>query len=127
MRSVAVLVAIAVFACANLRAEDAAPPPAPREETVRLEKGDLQVLVETDGMLEAAKKKKVKIATDELAGPFTIAEIVPNGSTVQAGTTLCRFDTTATDRQMRSAREALETSRIKLEASREGFESAKTS
>lgn len=102
-----------------------APKESPKEEALKLVRADMEVLVDAEGSIDAARKKKIKILPDEFIGPYTIKEVLPNGQLVAAGATLFKLDTDLLQRLIRGAQEGLEGATLKLESSREEFENLK--
>jgi RND family efflux transporter MFP subunit len=121
MRLNLLIALLATFTFA-LRAADEKPEPKPvKEESIRLEKSDFQPLVETEGTLEPAVKKVLRVLTEESPGPFPVLEALPSGRKVEAGTVVVKLDTAALDRTLRAAREGMENIRKKYETMNEEY------
>lgn len=100
-------------------ADDAKPQP---ERTVTVKPIDLPVVIEHESHLEAVRLLKLKLVPEELAGPFTVSEILASGRSVEAGTLLARFDTERTERRLRAAREAVGNAQARVRDLREDLE-----
>jgi len=106
-------------------AQEEKPAAEVKDETMVVERADLQVLVEAEGTLDAVKRKKLKVVPEEFPGPYTVLEIVPSGQTVAAGAVLVRLETNTLERLTRSAQEGLEAAKTKALATREELENLK--
>jgi len=104
----------------------AAPAAEVKEEALVAERGELQVLIETEGTLDVVRRKRLKVVPEEFPGPYGVLEILPSGQLVESGAVLVRLETVTLDRLIRGAAEALEAAKIKAQATREDLETLKT-
>ncbi|MCY3021924.1 MAG: HlyD family efflux transporter periplasmic adaptor subunit [Planctomycetota bacterium] len=74
-------------------AQEEKPPAEAKEEAVVVERGDLQVLVEGEGTLDAVRRKKLRVMPEEFAGPYTVIEMLPSGQMVEPGAVVARLET----------------------------------
>lgn len=106
--------------------EDGKPAPEVKEEVLRVERADLQVLVEADGTLDVAKRQKLKVVPEEFPGPYTLLEIRESGEKVESGGVLARLETAPLERLIRGALEGLDAAKVKLQTTRDDLETLKT-
>jgi HlyD family secretion protein len=127
MRLILLIVSLSLLLAAlpNARAEDGKPEQPQKEETLAIQRGDLQVVVETDGTLDPYRKKKIRVSPEEYAGPYTIAEIAPGGQMVEQGKVVLRLDTSTIERLIRGAQEGLDSARLRANTAREEYENLK--
>ena len=85
-------VLLASIAAAAIVAVFCRPRPVEKVETATVKRGDVFATLEVEGSAESARNLAV---TCRIAGGSTILWIVPDGSQVQEGDELVRFDTTA--------------------------------
>src|SRR5688500_13753774 len=92
--TVLLITALATFAADEKAPADPKPeaPKEPKEVPLKIERADLEVQIETEGTIDAVRKKKIKIVPDEYVGPYTIIEMLPHGQTVAADATLFKLD-----------------------------------
>jgi len=106
-------------------AQEEKPAAEAKDETTVAERADLQALIESEGTLDAVKRKKLKIVPEEFPGPYTVLEIVTTGQTIAAGAPLARFETSTLERLIRGAQEGLEAAKTKAQSTREELENLK--
>src|SRR5215470_8153204 len=81
--------------------------------------GDFVLHVEREGRIDSADKTKVRIIPEAFNGPFEVAEVVKRNGHVKVGDVLLRIDSEPFDKEMDSARMALDHARKRLEIARE--------
>ena len=67
-------------------------PKKDESETVEVQRAEMEILVETDGVLAAREGRALRVDTEKWK-ELQVLEVVAHGSTVKKGEVLIRFDT----------------------------------
>lgn len=116
-----VVLAILVGAGFGLRAYLSAPPPAPRYETVAVDRGDIDETVQATGTLEA---KRVVSVGGEISGRIATVEVEVNDRVTQ-GQVLATLDPASLDNALTEAKGSLSTAKIEVSRASASLDAAK--